>query len=418
LDYSNITTHNLPPQSTVFVGRQSEIKDIVSRFQDDNCRLLTLVGAGGIGKTRLAIESILHLIASDFEHGVFYVPLAPLTSVDNIVMTIINVLGIVINEGGTAKDELVKFLNQRNLLLVMDNFEHLLDGADIVADILQTTPSIKILVTSRETLNLSMEHVWHVRGMRYPDSEEPDAINQYDALNLFVERAMQIRRDFSPSDEQIAIIQICQLVDGLPLAIELAASWLKTLSCQDILKQIEQGIDFLATRNRDIRKRHRSIRAVFDHSWQLLSVDEQAVFPRLSVFRGGFTLEAAEHIAGADLITLSGLVEKSMVRRDARGRYDVHELMRQYGEEKLAQLHETPSILSAHVNYFASFMRERAIDIKGRRQAEGLDEADIDFDNIVEAWYRAIHMADYDALHNMMEALLFFCNLRAIQHIG
>jgi predicted ATPase/DNA-binding CsgD family transcriptional regulator len=411
LDYSNIRIYNLPPQSTAFVGRQSELFDIVSRFQDENCRLLTLVGSGGTGKTRLAIESIQHLIESDFEHGVFYVPLAPLTSADSIVTTIINILSIVINEDGTPKDELLKFLSQRNLLLVMDNFEHVLEGVDIVADILKNTDRVKILATSRETLNLSIEHVWHVRGMRYPDTDEPEDINQYDALTLFVERAMQIRRDFSPSDEQIAIIQICQQVDGLPLAIELAAGWLKTLSCTGILKQIEQGIDFLATRNRDVPERHGSIRAVFNHSWDLLSTDEKAVFPRLAVFRGGFTLEAAKHVANADLMVLSGLVDKSMVRRDYVGRYDLHELMRQYAEERLQKSSEVNATNKHHSSYFADFMMNRTPDLKGRRQVESLNEIHVDFDNIYTAWRYACHESLYDELDQMIEGIFVFFDI-------
>ena len=418
MDYSNIKIHNLPPQSTAFVGRKSEIGDIIDRFQDENCRLLTLVGSGGIGKTRLAIESIPYLIESDNEHGVFYVPLAPLVSVDNIVTTIISVLGIHISENGTPKDELMNFLSQRNLLLVMDNFEHLIEGAEIVAEILNTAPLVKILVTSRETLNLSMEHVWHVQGMRYPDSNEPDAINQFDALNLFVERAIQVRRDFSPSEEQIAIIKICQLVDGLPLAIELAAGWLKTLSCREIVKQIEQGIDFLVTRNRDIHSRHRSIRAVCDHSWDLLLADEQAVFPRLSVFRGGFTLDAAEHIAGASLEILSGLVEKSMVRRDANGRYDLHELIRQYAEDQLQEIGEVDAINDQHASCFADFMINLAPDIKGKRQVESLHEIEADFGNVYIAWQYAIRHKNYEMLDKMMETLALYCEMRGLYQVG
>jgi predicted ATPase len=408
-----IQIHNLPPQPTPFIGREPEITEIVGLLNEENCRLLTLLGPGGIGKTRLSIECIRRLTDSDFEHGVFYVPLAPLTSADNIVTTVIGVLGIMIGDEGTPQEELVKFLSGRNLLLVMDNFEHVLDGADLVADILNVAPDVKILVTSREALNLRIERVWHVRGMRYPDTDQPHNIDQYSALKLFIDRATWVRRDFSPVDNQACAIRICQLVGGMPLAIELSASWLKTLSCQDIIKQIEHGIDFLTTRARDIPERHRSIRAVFDHSWNLLSVNEQAVFPRLSVFRGGFTLEAAEQVAGANLITLSGLVEKSMVRSDATGRYDVHELLRQYANEKSNAVSEVEETLYAHTSYFADFMREHAIDIKGRRQLEGLNEIESDFENVQIAWLRAIEQADFVTLNHMMEGLVLFCDMRA-----
>ena len=400
--------HNLPPQPTEFVGRKVEIADIINRLQDKNCRLLTLVGSGGVGKTRLAIESLQYLRESNFEHGIFYIPLAPLISAENIVTAIINTLGIFIDNGGTPQEELVKFLSQRKLLLVMDNFEHILDGVDLVTDILYSAMDVKILVTSRETLNLSMEYIWHVRGMHYPNSEEPEDINQYDALNLFVERALQIQHDFSPGDEQISIIQICQLVDGLPLAIELAAGWLKTLSCLDILKQIKRGIDFLATRNHDIPERHQSIRAVFDYSWNMLSSDEQAVFPRLSVFRGGFTLEAAEQVAEAKVITISGLVEKSMVRHDSTGRYNIHELIRQYGEEQLIHVHELKSVNDKHLDYFAGFMVRRTPDLQGRRQIDSLNEIRADFDNILVAWQYASQHLIVTRLDEMLECFIVF----------
>ena len=150
-----IGKHNLPPQPTPFIGRESEIANIINRITDDQCRLLTLVGAGGIGKTRLAIESVLNLSDDQFEHGIFYVPLAPITVAENIVTTVINVLGIVIGDDGTPQEELIKFLSRRHLLLVIDNFEHVLDGVDLVADILNSTPNVKILATSREALKIA-----------------------------------------------------------------------------------------------------------------------------------------------------------------------------------------------------------------------------------------------------------------------
>jgi predicted ATPase/DNA-binding CsgD family transcriptional regulator len=412
MSVQTVAIHNLHSLSTPFIGREPEIAEIVDLLQDERCRLLTLLGAGGMGKTRLGIESIQRLTSNDFEHGVFYVPLAPLTSADNIVTTVIGILGIMIGDEGTPQQELVKFLTGRNLLLVMDNFEHVIDGADLVADILNHAPSVKILVTSRESLNLRMERIWHIQGMRYPTDAQTDDIEPYSALKLFIDRATWVRRNFSPETQLDCAIRICQLVGGMPLGIEFAASWLKSLSCADIIKHIERGIDFLETRARDIPERHRSIRAVFDHSWSLLTANEQAVFPQLSVFRGGFTLEAAEAVTNADLMTLSGLVEKSMVRRNETDRYDVHELLRQYGEEKLKAVSEVEDTLSAHTSYFEDFMREHTIDIKGRRQVDGLNDIEADIDNVVEAWYHAVDAVDYTALDQMMEGLVIYCEIR------
>ncbi len=400
-----ITLHNLPPLTTPFVGRKTDIADILARLVDPGCRLLTLVGAGGTGKTRLAIETLQHLDAYKFRHGAFYVPLAPLTSPDNIVPTIINVLGIVVGNDGSPTDELITFLQQRQLLLVMDNFEHVLDGVDIVADILSSAHDVTVLATSREVLNLTMEHIWHVQGMGYPQVDDPADINQYDALNLFIERAMQVRPDFAPGDEQANIIRICQLVAGLPLGIELAAGWLKTLSPAHIIQHIERGIDILATRARNVPDRHRSIRAVFDHSWQLLSSDEQAVFRRLSVFRGGFTLEAAKEVAAADLIVLAGLIEKSMIWRDAAGRYDIHELLRQYGEDQLKRTNEYQSHCEAHLEYFSRFVADCVPELQGRDQIGALDEIRADFENILTAWQYGGQHNLFGPLNLMLEGL-------------
>lgn len=418
MSVQTIEVHNLPSQPTPFIGREPEIAEIVGLLQDDGCRLLTLLGAGGMGKTRLSIESIQRLTQDDFEHGVFYVPLAPLTSADNIVTTVIGVLGIMIGDEGTPQEELVKFFSQRNLLLVMDNFEHVLDGADLVADILHTASNIKILVTSREALNLRMERVWHVRGMRYPDTEQPNDINQYSALKLFIDRATWVRREFSPDTELACAIQICQLVGGMPLAIELSASWLKTLTCSDVVKEIENGIDFLTTRARDIPERHRSIRAVFDHSWQLLNTDEQIVFARLAVFRNGFTLDAAKQIVNASFVTLSGLLDKSMVRQDSAGRYGVHELLRQYAEERLELTDETEAIYTSHMLFYAQFMQDREIDLKSDQMLDGVDKIEADYENIVQAWNNAIQAKNHEAVYMMIETFWQFQFIRYVDSIA
>lgn len=409
--------YNLPPQPTSFIGREPEILEIADHLRDRHCRLLTLVGMGGMGKTRLAIESVCRLSTDDFKHGVYYVPLAPLSSSDNIVTTVIDVLGMMIGEDGTPQDELIDFLSGRNLLLVMDNFEHVLDGADLIADILNHTSDVTILTTSREVLNLQMEWVWQVKGMSFPDTDTND-IELYSALKLFINRAKQTRRDFSVEHELEKIIRICQLVEGMPLAIELAASWLKTLSCEGVLKQIEQGIDFLSSRMRDIPERHRSVRAVFDHSWNLLTDDEQAVFSRLSVFRGGFTLDAARAVADADLMTLSGLVEKSMIKRDSHGRYDIHELLRQYAEDHLHGCGEFAATNKQHMVYYAQFMLNREQDVKGKRQIDSLHEIEADFENVRVAWNYAVRHRDEQALSSMMETLALFCDIRSKYQMG
>lgn len=405
-----VQTHNMPVQLTPFIGREPEIAQIVDLLKDEQCRLLTLVGPGGNGKTRLSIESISRLTNSDFEHGVFYVPLASLTSADNIVTTVISVLGIQIGENGVPQDELTQFLSQRNLLLLLDNFEHVKEGAGLVVDILDSALDVKVLVTSRKVLNLRMERVWHVRGMRYPNSGPIDDIEPYSALKLFIDRAIWVQREFSWVDNQSCIIRICQLVGGMPLAIELASSWLKTLSCQDIIIQIDHGIDILSTSARDIPERHRSIRAVLDQSWQLLTEDERVLLPKLIVFRGGFTLQIAEYVAGASLQTLAPLIDKSLVQLGSNGRYDLHELVRQYLSEKLDKTPETrEKVLDRHCDYFTEFLRQQEKTIHLGIQEVVLRE----LDNVRSAWIRAAQQHNLEALQQAAPSLHWLYHIQS-----
>ncbi|MFC1961102.1 NB-ARC domain-containing protein, partial [Chloroflexota bacterium] len=412
-----MNAHNLPPQPTLFIGREPEVAELEGLLDKPDCRLLSLVGPGGIGKTRLVLEVARRRVEA-FQHGVFLVSLASLNDPADIVPMVINVLGILIGDEGTPREELVKFLRQRHLLLIMDNFEHVLEGVDLLSDILQAAPDVTILATSREVLNLQEEWVWQVRGMRFPDDTETTDLEPYSALKLFFDRAGRVRRDFSPEEEKACAIRICQAVGGMPLALELAASWVKTLTCAEVEQEIQCNIDFLATNVRNVPQRHRSIRAVFDYSWNLCIAAEQAVFQKLCVFRGGFEREAAEQVAGASLLILSSLVEKSMLRKLPSGRYDIHELLRQFAEEKLNDVGELDMMADAHKRYYVAFMQERTPDIKGRRQLEGLNEIESDFDNVRTAWQRAVAQVDYAALDDMMEGLALFCDMRSRYQTG
>ena len=324
-------SHNLPHAPTSFIGRSFEIADLLALLDNGDCSLLSLVGPGGIGKTRLAIEVASRNI-DKFSDGVFFIPLAPLSNPDNIVTSVANSLGLHLSNEGTPREQLLNYLRERKVLLVLDNFEHLLDGVDIVADMLITCAQIKILVTSREALNLQEEWIRQIKGMRFPENTIINDMKSYSAVRLFMERANQIRGDF---DELACAIRICQIVEGMPLAIELASAWLKVMSCEQIIQEIQRNIDFLVTKSRNIDERHRSIRAVFDQSWEMLSVEEQTVLGRLSVFHGGFELEAAEQVADASVFNLSEFVEKSLLKVTTSGRYEMHELLRQYAEQHL-----------------------------------------------------------------------------------
>lgn len=298
----------LLPRIAPSIGRERERAALASLLADPSIRLITLVGPGGIGKTHLGIQ-----IAADqqgmFADGISFVSLATLTSADLLIPTIVDSLPIAVVDRRDPLEQLLEALRDRAMLLILDSFEHLLDGVTVITALLQHT-TVKCLITSRERLNLSGEWVFPVEGLEVPEEGANAQIEECGAVRLFVQRARKTNASFSLRGEDNAFVaQICRHAGGMPLAIELAASWVPVLSCAEIAR----NLDLLATELRDIPRRHRSIRAVFDHSWQLLTDHERDVFMRLSVFRGGFTRAAAETAAGVSLRTLSALVGKSLV---------------------------------------------------------------------------------------------------------
>jgi len=378
--------NNLPAEPTPFVGRSSELGEI--RYQLEETRLLTLTGPGGIGKTRLALRTAAE-VTDEYEHGCFFISLAPLRSVDHLIQTIAESLKFPLATHEDPQHQLLRYLRKRQLLLVIDNFEHLLDGAGLVSEILQTAPTVKILATSRERLNLQSESIIVIGGMNYPGQVKSGDPLKFDAVGLFVQSARKVRPGFDPSDRELEIIlEICQIVGGMPLAIELAAAWLQILNLDEVLEELKTGLDILSTQARDAPERHRSIHAVFDHSWSMLGQAEREIFMRLSVFRGGFTREAAHQVAGATLQQLMGLINKSFLSHDPEsGRLKFHELLRQLSQEQLEKKPEIyNSAIEAHANYYAEFMGQSWGGLKGKWQMRALTEIEDDIENVREAW--------------------------------
>lgn len=410
--------HNLPNNPSPFIGRAHELEEIARLMQDPSCRQVTLVGPGGTGKTRLALEVAKRLSPSQ-ENGerVSFVPLQPLTSPELIVTAIADAMNFCFYSDDDPLEQLLAYLEWQKGLLILDNFEHLLDGAYIISEILTYAPGIKLLVTSRERLNLVEEWVFEVSGLSYPtpsNGTDRDAYSEYSAVQLFVQNARRARPGFTLDNEHEAIARICALVSGMPLAIELASSWVRALSCAEIATEIERGLDILETPARNMPPRHRNMRAVLDHSWQLLTDFEAEVFIRLSIFRGGFTRHAAQVVAGASLGILSALVDKSWLRHDpATGRYDVHELLRQYAEERLEQSTCADPARKAHAAYYADFMQQQEQGIKFRRQIEALNDIERDFENIRIAWQYAAEQRDAPKIRQMAEGLHLYCDMKA-----
>jgi predicted ATPase/DNA-binding XRE family transcriptional regulator len=381
---------NIPLPPSPLIGREFELKEITLLIEDPKCRLLTLTGAGGIGKTRLALETASQRQA-EFELDGIFINLTPLGGRDQIVTAIADALGIVLYNASDRSAQLITRLRDKEVLIVLDNFEHLLSHADCVAlprDLLAGAPLVKLLVTSREPLQLQSEWVFEVRGLPIPGSNESDALESSSAVKLFVQRARQTRSRFElKPDDHAAVREICQLVDGMPLAIELAAAWTRTLTCAEIAREIRSNVNFLATSSRDTTERHRSIRATFEHSWKLLSPEEQTVLRRISIFKGGFTREAAEHVTGADLSLLSALVSKSLLHRTEQGHYDLHELVRQYSLEYLKKDEsEYIKTQDCHSEYYSALLQNRGEGFKGADQPTVGRELAAQIANLRQAW--------------------------------
>lgn len=409
---------NLPPAFGVFVGRQAELNRLSNYLRDPDCRLITLLGPGGIGKTRLAL-ALADKYWREFIDGVCYVALGPAIQADFMVAAIAEAARIQFSGAAPPHEQLIAALAEQELLLLLDGFEHLMAGTDLVVDILHAAPQIKIIITSREKLALQEEWVFIVEGLSMPPKGQLDIteLERYDAVACLVQRAIQQRNDFTLRGQEEAIVRLCCLLGGLPLGIELAAILLPVFSCAQIAVEVERNLDVLAATRHSMPERHRSLRAVFEQSWQMLSVDEQQIFPCLSVFRGGFTLEAAQQVANADLAVLSRLVAKSLLRvaasdEDLPPRYDIHETLRQYAQEVLdSKPEQYQQVQVAHTTYYARMMeRQGSWWLEDNRQAPAVLGSEID--NIRLAWQRAVRYRDMKAMTQMMYALSRFYEMR------
>jgi len=429
--------HNLPAQSTPFVGREAELTELARLLGDPEVRLLTILGAGGMGKTRLALEAGAAQLGN-FQHGVYFVSLAPLDSVEAMVPTTAEALGFAFYEGREPRQQLLDYLREKNKLLIMDNFEHLLagpepgrgGGEELVTDVLQSAPEVKILTTSRVRLNVQGEYLFRLAGMDFPDWETPeDAADlegraDYSAVKLFLQSARRVEPGFELTTDNLKYVaRICRLVQGMPLGILLAAAWLTMLTPAEIADQISGGIsqslDFLETDLRDVPERQRSMRAVFDYSWKSLTEREREVFQGLSVFRGGFTRQAAQQVAGASLRELRALVDKSLLQRDSVGRYGIHELLRQYAAEQLEKAPaDKEAVKDHHCTYYADFLQGKEGDLTGRGQKQALAEIGVEIENVRAAWDWAVAQGRIEEIDHGLESLAEFYRVRAWFHEG
>lgn len=390
---------NLPLQTTPFVGRRRERGELVHLITQDESRLLTIIGPGGMGKSRLAL-SVAEAVMPHFPDGVFFVPLASIHSPEEGLSVIVESTHFqIVPDDRTPHRQLIDFLASKSLLLILDNFEHVLEATSLVADILQSAPDVVMLVTSRERLNLSGETAYLLTGMDYPTTDSVPEGADYSALQLFNQCARRARPSFRLLEDLPSAIDICRLTQGMPLAIELAAAWASTLSTAEIAEEITRSLDFLQTTLRDVPERLRSIRAVFESTWKGLSEPERHTFAQLAVFRGGFTREAAGTVAHAELRTLTGLVNKALLWRVAETRrYEIHELLRQYAEEQLQATGEVEIIGLTYSHYYLNLLHQHQPKLESREQLEVLNAIEQDLDNLRAAWSWAASHQDYAVL--------------------
>jgi DNA-binding SARP family transcriptional activator len=411
---------NLPPQSTPFVGRREELKKITQILADPTCWLLTLLGPGGIGKTRLAIQVALEQ-PDAFAQGVYFVPLVSADSSLSITSAIAKSLGLDFRPDGPSPEQQVcNYLSGKNILLMLDSFEHLVRSAELLRRIHFQAERTKFLVTSRHRLQLQGEWVLNIRGMKHPADvpKSIDEITAYSAVDLFIQCARRAHADFQVTEQDLdAITRLARLLDGLPLGLELAANWVKVLSCEDIVVEISRNPDFLETQLRDFPARHRSVRAVFDQSWRLLGRREQRLFPRLSVFRGGFSRQTAEQVVGITLPELVGLTDKSLVQRASEGRFVLHELLRQYGNELLRKSpSEYAETYDRYSQYFCTCLNQWGAMLKSPQQGQALKELETEIGNVLSAWDWAIDHFQVDRLEFAADGLCTYL-LRSMQYL-
>jgi len=410
--------NGLPALPTRFVGRETELAELAEWLSAPDCRLVTVVGSGGIGKSRLALR-VLEEQRGLFTHGVAFVPLDAVTSAEFIPYAIARALSFSLQGPQSPDEQLLNYLREKEMLLALDNIEHLLqDGAlfqsGLIEQILNRAPGVILLATSRERLNLREERVYRLEGLTYPDTDAPNPdVESYSAVALFTQCAQRVDRRFTlDAHTRPDVVRICRLVEGIPLALELAAAWVDTRACSDIAVEIAANSDALTTTLRNVDPRHRSLRASFEYSWNLLIDPERACLARLAVFRGGFDRAAAAQIADATPDVLTGLIHKSLLRADANGRYTLHPLLHQYVAEKLDATGEASTIYAEHTRYYATFLEGQEPHLKGVSQKQALLEITQESNNVRRAWEWAVAQGDAQAVERSLESLYLFYDIR------
>ena len=401
--------NNLPQQVTDFIGRDAELEETKRILLQT--RLLTILAPGGTGKTRLAIQTAADVIA-DYPDGVFFIALADISSSRDIVQTVAESIGVALSSAEDPQTQLLSYLASRRLLLVFDNFEHVQDGVGIVSEILKAAADVTVIATSRSRLQLTGETVLTLAGLAATWDSPAQAL-ETPGVRLFLDAARRSQPEMSLTQDDLEpLAEILRLTGGMPLGILLAAAWVNVLSVGDIAAEIAKSLDFLETNLGDVPDRHRSVRAVFDYTWGLLDTGDREVFAALSVFRGGFTREAADAVAGASLRDLADLAGKSLVAASPdTGRYSIHELLRQYAKGELEKdPPRSDEVVASHADYYADVTEGAIEGLPADHRMLELIERDIE--NIRTAWRHNIATRNAGGVQRMIRGLFVLYDMR------